>query len=237
MRESSLKIFIFFIFFLVAWFNVLYFSLSEGEIERIFIGRFAPGLKLSVLQGSWVRLYFWIENRYNESLIIFYRFEKPSGIEIEHYPPKYYSLDPNTEIAGNLNISVDPYLENRSYTIKFWVDTFVKTENGTIRSNKVTLNLTVLSNPSLFNATTTTTTVITETTVGEVPIETLTTVSTIEAPIIIPPIEENHEKISYREYLMILGVIVFLLIIPLLMLRKFLTKEKVSTSFQERIQA
>jgi hypothetical protein len=211
-------------------------SFSQEDNIKIMIRRFAPSLSLSISQGNWKRLDFFIENTYNESLIIFYRFEKPSGVEIEPYPSKYYSLNPNVEIAGNLNISVDPYLENRSFTIKFWIDTFTKFGNNTIRSNKFSINLNVLSNPSVFNTTTTTTTIITKTTSGEVPVETLTTVLTTEVPTIVPPTVGDYE-ISYKEYVIVFVVLILLLIIPLWIFRKSMTKEKTSTFSPEETQA
>lgn len=232
MNRTILLLTIFSIIFLI----IPQASFSQEDSIKIIIRRFAPSLNLSIPQGSWKRLDFFIENTYNESVIIFYRLEKTSGVEIETYPPKYYSLDPNVEIAGNLNISVDPYLDNRSFTIKFWIDTFTEFANSTIRSNKFSINLNVLSNPSVFSTTTTTTTIATKTSSGEAPIETLTTVLTTEIPTIVPPTLENYE-IPYKEYVTVLVVIIVLLIIPLLMFRKSLTKGKSSTSSQEGIQA
>jgi len=223
---NKLNLFLIILFY--SYLLLMQFAFSQDENIKIMIRRFAPSLSLSIPQGTWKRLDFFIENTYNESVIIFYRFEKPSGVEIEPYPPKYYSLNPNVEIAGNLNISVDPYLENRSFTIKFWIDSFTEFANSTIRSNKFTINLNVLSNPSLFNATTTTTTIAVKPTPGQVPIETLTTVLTTEIPTIVPPTVENYE-ISYKEYLTVFVVIILLLLIPLLMFRKSLTKENSST--------
>jgi len=232
MNKLPLFLLILFSYFLL----IMQFTFSQEDNIKITISRFAPSLSLSIPQGTSKRLDFFIENTYNESVIIFYRIEKPSGVEIEAYPPKYYSLGPNVEIAGYLNISVDPYLENRSFTIKFWIDSFTEFANSTIRSNKFSINLNVLSNPSVFNTTTTTTTIATETTSGEAPIETLTTALTTEIPTIVPPTVENYE-IAYKEYVIVLVVIIVLLLIPLLMFRKSLTKGNSSTSSQEGIQA
>jgi hypothetical protein len=235
------------ILFLVAFsFSCLIFmqfTFSQEDNIKITIRHFAPGLSLSVLQGSWKRLDFLIENTYNESLIIFYRFEKPSGVEIDSYPSKYYNLNPNTEIAGNLNISVDPYLENRSYTIKFWIDSFTEFANKTIQSNKFSINLTVLNNPSTSNVTTTTTTAVsTIKTVGEVPIEKITTTINTEAPNFVPETPTttpfswgSYKKISYREIFIISCMIVFLIIVPILMLRGVSTKGKTSFSSKEEV--
>lgn len=239
MNKLNLFLVIVFSFYLL----IMQLSFSQEDNIKIMIRRFAPGLNLSIPQGSWERLDFFIENTYNQSLIIFYRFEKPSGIEIETYPSKYYSLDPKIEFAGNLNISVDPYLDNRSYTIIFWIDTLEKLENSTqtIRSNKFSINLNVLSNPppplNETTTTTTTTTTVTNPTPNTVPIETLTTVLITELPTIVPPTVEGYGKISYKEYLLIFAVLMLLLILPFMMLRKSTTKEKPSTFSPEATQA
>ncbi len=191
---------------------------------------------MSIPQGGSNRLNFFIQNTYNESLIIFYRIEKPSGVEIVNYPKNYYSLNPNEEIAGNLDISIDPYLENRSFTIRFWIDSFTEFANKTIQSNKFSINLNVLSNSSLTTVTTATTTTV-KTTPGEVPSDVLTTTVSTEVPTINPPGEEPNENISYKEYVMILGVIILFLLLPLLFLRKTLPKPKTSTSSQEEARA
>jgi hypothetical protein len=231
--------------FSIIFLIILQSSFSQEENIKIAIRRFAPSLSLSIPQGTWKRLDFFIQNQHNESVIMFYRIEKPSGIEIDSYPPRYYSLSPNTEIAGNMNISIDPYLENRTYTIKFWIDTFTNLANDTVKSNKVSVDLTVLSNPSVaYTTTTMTTDVSVENTVGEVPIEPLTTIADTGAPTIIFPFTTtlpsngvNFKKLTVREYAMILGMIVFLLVLPILMLRGFSTKGKKPVSSQEEIQA
>jgi hypothetical protein len=224
---------IFFITFFLSYLFIIQFSLSQESNIKIIIGRFAPSLNLQVSQGGSGTLNFFIQNTYNESLTIFYRIEKPSGVEIQEYPSKYYMLNPNTEIVGNLKFSIDPYLENRSYTVRFWIDSFTEFANKTIQSNKVSINLTVLSNSSISS----TTTVTTETTTTQTPIETSTIVFTTEIPTTIQPNEDNNESLSYKEYLMIFGVIVLFLLLPLLMLRKSSTKETTSTSSQEEVQA
>jgi hypothetical protein len=235
--------------FSIIFLIILQSSFSQEETQdeniKIAIRRFAPSLSLSIPQGGWKRLDFFIQNQHNESVIMFYRIEKPSGVDIDSYPPKYYSLSPNTEIAGNMNISIDPYLENRTYTIKFWIDTFTNLANDTVKSNKVSVDLTVLSNPSVdYTTTTKTTDVSVENTVGEVPVEPLTTIAYTGVPTIIFPFTTtlpsnggNFKKLTVREYAIILGMVVFLLILPILMLRGISTKGKKPVSSQEEIQA
>jgi hypothetical protein len=197
--------------------------------------RFAPSLSLSIPQGGSNRLDFFIQNIYNESLIIFYMIEKPSGVNINYYPPKYYNLEPGKEIAGNLNISIDPYLDSRIYTIKFWINSFEEFGNDTIRSNEFTINLNVTKKTSILNSTNLITTVTTKQTPGEVPIENITSAVTTEIPVINPPTWGENQNVSYDEYLKILGVICLLLVIPVLMLNKT-SKGKSSTSSQEEVQ-
>jgi hypothetical protein len=221
------------------------FTFSQEDNIKIMIRHFAPSLNIQVLQGSWNRLDFLIENTYNETLTIFYRFEKTSGVEIKSYPSNYYNLDPNTEIAGNLNISVDPYLDNRSYTIRFWIDSFTDFANKTIQSNKFSINLIVLNNPSTSNVTTTTTTTVsTKKTAGEVPIEKITTTVNTEPPTFVPKIPTttpfywgSYKKTSFIEYFIIFVIIIFLIIVPVLMLRGVSTKRKTSVSSEEEVKA
>lgn len=212
------------------------FSFSQEDNIRIIMRRFAPSLSLSIPQGGSKRLDFFIQNTYNDSLIIFYMIDKPSGVNINYFPPKYYSLEPYKEISGNLNISIDPYLEDRTYTIKFWINSFTETPNGTIRSNEFSIDLNVLKNQDL-NTTDMTTTENVESTAYIAPIENESTVVTTEIPRVVPPTWDNEGNISYKEFFMILGVVILLLIIPFLMFRKSFIKEKSSTSSQEGIQA
>jgi len=220
---------------------ILQTSLSqEDENIKMTIKRFSPGLNVLVPQGSWKRFEFFISNQFNESLTIFYRIEKPSGVEITSYPSQYYILEPNTEIAGNFNISVDPYLETRSFTIKFWLDSFTEFANKTVQSNRVFINLTILSNSSIFTTTITAPAQTTidnvpsvQTTTNEVPIEIEETTYPAEVPTINPPTMEEYGPLSYKEYLMITLVVVLFLLLPLIMLRKLSPKKKPSTSFQE----
>lgn len=158
-------------------------------------------------------------------MLIYYKFEQQlSGVSISYYPEKFYSFDPNSEIAGNLNFSANQTAKAGNYTIKFWIETLSEIENKTIMSDKYTINLTILNNPLLVNVTTTSTTITIAGNLSTSTTITLQTTTTVQ-----PTQPEKKIGGSFKkEYLIILIILLVLFVLPSIMLRER-TKSTVST--------
>lgn len=220
MKRSILFLVIFSIISLI----IIRSSFSEDNI-KIKLKSFEPGFILTVSQGSWNRTLFMIQNTFNESVIMYYKFEQqPSGVSIAYYPNKFYNMGPNSEIAGNLNFSANQTAKNGTYFVKFWIETFSEIENKTIKSDKYTINLTVLNNPLIVNMTTTITTTSTTTT------SLLGTTIKNQSTTTVQPTQPDKKNVTSfkKEYLVIPIVLLLLFVLPPIMLRER-TKDTVST--------
>ena len=153
---------------------------SADDILNITISDFEPTLE--VLQGECKAAPFHITNRYNESVHIYYRIDKPSDMDITSYPKDYTQLASGATIAGNLNVCVNEYFENDTYNIKFWIETLTKVNESRVKSDKRTLGIVVLYNPDLEITTTTSTvseiTTISGQTISTIPVYTPITTTT-----------------------------------------------------------
>ncbi len=218
MKRSILSLIIFLIISLI----IIRSSFSEDNI-KIKLKSFEPGFILTVSQGSWNRTLFMIQNTFNESVIMYYKFEQqPSGVSITYYPNKFYNMGPNSEIAGNLNFSANQTAKNGIYFVKFWIETFSEIENKTIKSDKYTINLTVLNNPLIVNMTTTTPNQTTTSLLG--------TTTKNQSTTTVQPTQPDKKNVTSlkKEYLVIPIVLLLLFVLPPIMLRER-TKDTVST--------
>ena len=171
---------------------------------------------LEVLQRECNAAPFHIINRYNESVHIYYRIDKPSDMEITSYPKDYTLLASGATIAGNLNVCVNEYFENDTYNIKFWVETLTKVNESRVKSKTHTLGVKVLYNPDLEITTTSTTTVVeTTTSISQIattfPVYTTIPTTTIRKN----DGDTNGFKIEIidERILVIIGVIIMLMIL------------------------
>jgi hypothetical protein len=209
--------------FLIIFLLILQSSFSEDNI-KIKLKSFEPGFTQTVLQGGSNRTLFIIKNTFNESVLIYYKFEQqPSDVSIAYYPNKFYNLEKNSEIAGNLNFSANQTAKNGTYSIKFWIETLSEIENKTIMSDKYTINLTVLNNPLLVNITTTLT-IPNQTTTSLIGTTTKQTTTTIQST---QP-EKKIIRSFKKEYLIIPIILILLFILPPIMLREKKPKNNVS---------
>ena len=208
----------------ITLFSVLFFIFcsffqscsSADDILNITISNLEPTLE--VLQGECNTAPFHITNRYNETVHIYYKVDSPSDMEITPYPKDYTMLESGEEIAGNLNVCVNPYFENVTYDIEFWLETLTKVNESRVKSNKHTLGIKVLYNPNLETTTTTTTTVVETTTVMSQIITTFPSYTTIPTTTVKDYTDTtgNGFKIGNlidKKKLMTVGVIIILLIL------------------------
>lgn len=186
---------------------------SVDDILNITISDLEPTLE--VLQGECDTAPFHITNRYNESVHIYYRTDKPSDMDITSYPKDYTLLESGATIAGNLKVCVNEYFENDTYEIKFWLETLTKLNESRVKSDKHTLGVKILYNPEL--KITTTTTVVETTTIESHDITTISSYTTSPTTTIKEVgVNKNGFKIGNlidKKKLVIVAVIIILLIL------------------------
>ena len=186
--------------FYLIWLIILQSSLSQ-EYIKIKLKIIFPNI--TVLQGSTTDTAFKAENLYVEPLVVDYKFEKPSGLNITTRPEKWSKeIVPNESATIHLTIYADKDLKNDTYTIKVWAEALEMMGDYHIQSEKYPINVTVLYNPILHTTTTTTSTTTTTTT-------TLLT-------------DRIREMFSEKEKLgiLIVAILVILILIPYLSFRE-----------------
>jgi len=200
------KFLTFLIPFSLIWLAMVQSSLSQEHI-KIKLKIIFPNI--TVLQGILTDTAFKAENLHDESVVVDYKFEKPSGMDIWTRPEKWSNeIKPNESASIHLSVFAGKDLKNDTYTIKVWAQALEMIGNNHIQSEKYPINVTVLYNPIL-HVTTTTTTVTTI----------MTTTTTLLT-------EKIREELLTRENLAILVVVIFaaLLLIPYLSFREGGTK-------------
>lgn len=207
--------------FLTFLFLFYYFfkpCLSADDILEIKISDLEPTLE--VLQGKCNTVPFHITNRYNESVNIYYRIDKPSDMVMHSYPKDYTLLESGATVAGNLNVCVNEYFENETYKIRFWLETLTNVNESRVKSDYYNFDVKILYNPNL--ETTTTTTSMETTTVKSQIITTTptyTTIYTTTTERTDTDTNTNNFKIGNlidRKQLITMGVIIILLILVMI---------------------
>jgi hypothetical protein len=136
-------------------------------------------------------------------MLVSYKFESPTGINLTAVPPDYVEIMPNSTNPMYLYITPSQTMENGTHTIKVWAESQEKIDGKNIMSEKYPIYVTVLNNPLFVNLTTTTTTSTT----------TSTTSTTLP--------EDIFERVSWKpEYWIILIIgLCFLMAMPFLSFR------------------
>lgn len=209
------KFLVFLISFSLIWAVMTRLSLSQEHI-KIKLKIIFPNI--TVLQGILTDTAFKAENLHDESVVVDYKFEKPSNMDIWSRPEKWSKeIDPNESATIHLSIFAGKDVKNDTYTIKVWAQALEMIGDNHIQSEKYPINVTVLYNPIL-HVTTTTTTVTTI----------MTTTTTLLT-------EKIREDLLTRENLAILVVVIFvgLLLIPYFSFREGGTKSPDETTVKD----
>ena len=191
------------VFLIVLIVVILTFVYFANYRDRMSFSGLAIGIKieqyptahnLTILQGESEITRIYLENLKDEELIfIDFHYDKPDDISITS-EPEYTILEPKSRVPVVLTFTVGDDAENKTHEIKVWTKSGEDASGNSYESEKYSIYVTVLYNPSIIRLSTTTT--ITTTSITTTILE-----------------EENNWFVAKKKYLIIIIALIIMIIL------------------------